>query len=79
MGKWPNRKTKRMKQLEVQLGEPVEKVLYKLYIKQGLTVEEIGQRWGIHFSTVALWIRRFNINPDDTNKKKHPDLSVIND
>jgi DNA-binding MarR family transcriptional regulator len=47
--------------LEHRLGEPLEKVLNRLYHERGLTQDQIGEELGVDGSTVARWMDRLDI------------------
>jgi DNA-binding transcriptional regulator LsrR (DeoR family) len=47
--------------MESKLGLPIDQALYRLYVVEGLTQEEIGERWGMDRATVSRWLRDFNI------------------
>jgi hypothetical protein len=57
----PARKTKTMLRIEREFGEPLEVVLRRLYVEEGLTLDEIAKTFHVTQSTVWHWCVRFNI------------------
>jgi len=55
------KKTQRMKEIESEIGEPVELYLRREYQENVRSGLEIGNSLGINSTTVSKWLRRFNI------------------
>lgn len=47
--------------MESRIGEPIESALYRLYIAEGKTQDEIAGAWGVDRATVSRWMRDFGI------------------
>lgn len=50
-----------MQLLEARFGKPIDELLRSLYVDEGLTVEEVGQRLDLTKGTVSRWMERFGI------------------
>lgn len=50
-----------MQLLEARLGKPMDQILTELYLDEGLTVEQVGQRLGITKGAASRWLDRFAI------------------
>lgn len=57
----PPRKTRLMKRLEEQYGQPIERLLRDWYLNRGWTLEEIGEELGLDHSTISRWMDRLGI------------------
>lgn len=55
------RKTTLMQLIEVRHGEPIDKLLSRLYWDEGMTLLEIGEHLGISEGAVSRWMERLNI------------------
>jgi len=55
------RKTPLMQLIEVRHGEPIDRLLSRLYWDEGLTLEQISERLGVAQSTLLRWMERFDI------------------
>lgn len=50
-------KTRRMQQIEQRMGRPIEVLLADLYVAQGLNINAVGERLGIHYTLVPRYLR----------------------
>jgi len=56
------RKTRLMREVESRFGQAIDVLLYRLYIKDNLTMREVAQTIGVRSdSTVWLWLLKFGI------------------
>ena len=56
------RKTRLMREVESRFGQEIDVLLYRLYIKDNLTMREVAQTIGVRSdSTVWLWLLKFGI------------------
>lgn len=56
------RVTDRMRLVELQQQEEIQPLLRRLYLDEGLTYAEVGQRIGVASQTVAAWIKGFGLD-----------------
>lgn len=58
----PRRTTRRMREIEERWGgEPIEAVIRRLYLREGLTVRETADRLQISPGTLGTWMVRLHI------------------
>lgn len=50
-----------MQRLEALHGTPIEDLLRRLYVEQGLTVEGVGAFLGITKGAASRWLDRFGV------------------
>lgn len=50
-----------MQRLEAEMGEPMDAILRRLYLDEGLTVDQVGQRLGITKGAASRWLERFGV------------------
>lgn len=56
----------RLEQLvEHRHGEPVEGLLWGLYVRDGLTQEQVAQALGVNRATVLSWMAKYRIPTRD--------------
>jgi DNA-directed RNA polymerase specialized sigma24 family protein len=55
-------RSRRIEQLESRFGEPIEKLLTRLYYDEGLTQAEVAKRLRVPAGTVGYWMARLGIN-----------------
>jgi len=55
------RKTPLMQLIEVRHGEPIDRLLSRLYWDEGRTLAEISEMLGVAESTLLRWMERLNI------------------
>jgi DNA-binding transcriptional ArsR family regulator len=54
-------RTREMQDLEAAWGEPMGDILRRLYLEDGLTVEQVGLRLGKSKGAISRWLERFGI------------------
>lgn len=54
-------KTLRMQRMEAARGRPIEDILYDLYVRQNLTMEQVARELGVTTATVLDWLKRCHI------------------
>jgi len=54
-------RTREMQVLEATHGKPIEELLTDLYVRQGLTVDQVGVAIGVTKGTVSRWLERCGI------------------
>ncbi len=59
-----------MQRLEAVHGKPMDRILWELYIRDHLTVREVGDRLGITAGAVSEWLRRFDIEARPTSSRR---------
>lgn len=55
------RKTRRMQEVENRFGAPVEEVIRRLYLQEGLTIAELAKRLEVAQGTLGTWMVRLHI------------------
>lgn len=56
------RKTRLMREIEARYGEPIDKLLCRLYVEENLTMRQVADKLGVGSdSTVWLWLMKFKI------------------
>jgi DNA-binding transcriptional regulator LsrR (DeoR family) len=50
-------KSRAQQQMEHQIGESLEVALFRRYVIEGMTQEQIAAEWGIDRATVSRWMR----------------------
>lgn len=54
-------RTREMQDIEAAWGEPMGDILRRLYVDEGLTVAQVGERLGQTKGTISRWLERFGI------------------
>ena len=54
-------KSRHQQIIEARLGEPIDEVLRRLYVTEGLSQAEIGLRLGVSRNAVVRWMAQFGI------------------
>lgn len=54
-------RTREMQRAEAHFGEPMDVLLNRWYLEEGLGIADIGDRLGITKSAVSRWLERFGI------------------
>ncbi len=56
-----DRKTQTMLELEKRFKKDIRDILIEYYYEKNLTLKEVGEILGVDFSTVSLWLLRFDM------------------
>lgn len=73
-----NRTKSRVQQaMEQRIGQPLDQALYRLYIIEGQTQDQIAWAWGLNRATVSRWMRDFGISTRITGPRRAKDLPDI--
>ena len=54
-------RTREMQVLEAAHGQPIDAILRDLYVRQGLTVDAVGDALGVTKGTISRWLERCGI------------------
>jgi len=65
-------KSRRMQLVELQVGRPLELLLYDLYLRQGLSVEAVANRLGCSLTTAHRWLHAAGIPVRPRGRPKVP-------
>lgn len=55
------RKTPTMQLIEIRHGEPIDQLLYRLYVEEGKSMAEVAEYLGLSQAAVCRWIERLRI------------------
>lgn len=59
--RWEPRKTAQMLEIEQEFGAPIEVILRRLYIEEGMTLKEVGRELGVTAPAISRWMDLFRI------------------
>lgn len=54
-------KSRAQQAMEQRVGQPIDQALYRLYVIEGQTQDQIAAAWGLDRATVSRWMRDFGI------------------
>lgn len=57
----PILKSRQEQLVEIRFGEPVEALLRRLYIEEGLTQEQIAERLGVGRRSIIRWFGKYGL------------------
>jgi DNA-binding MarR family transcriptional regulator len=54
-------RTREMQRIEARYGEPMGDILRRLYVQDGLTVDQVAKELGYTKGAISRWLERFGI------------------
>jgi DNA-binding MarR family transcriptional regulator len=52
-------RTREMQRIEARYGEPMGDILRRLYVENGLTVDQVARELGYTKGAISRWLERF--------------------
>lgn len=61
----PTFQSRQEQALQFEHGAPVEELLRRLYVDEGLTQAQVAERLGVHVRSVIRWMAKYGIQTRD--------------